>query len=201
MKNVRNSTGDSTVVCIPLGRLDASHGATKTTPFFPALCNKSYGYILVAMIFMRIEFCILTCSSLFKKHHQLLTRLSIEFSYSHQLGKTYTQEKYPYLLSKFTLVHVFLSPPSVGLTESVWGRHWLLLKELSLPVLFHQELLAQTNAGFIDSPWVEGQLTVAIHVRPLSIWRIPWRCFTLLKHADVVKTTQGFTSSASFLCF
>lgn len=101
------------------GRLDASHGATKTTPFFPALCNKSYGYILVAMIFMRIEFCILTCSSLFKKHYQLLTRLSIVFSYSHQLGKTFTQEKYPYLLSKFTLVHVFLSPPSVGLTESV----------------------------------------------------------------------------------
>lgn len=98
-------------------------------------------------------------------------------------------------------IYSYISPPSVGLTESIWGRHWLLLKELSLPVLFHQELSAKTNAGCIGSPWEEGQLTVAIHSRPFSIWGILRRCFTLLKHADFIKTTQGFTSSAWFLCF
>lgn len=184
------------------GRLDVSHGATKTTPFFPTLHNKSYGYILVAMIFMRIEFCLLTCSSHFKKHINCLHVYALCFHIVISWGKLlHRKNTHTSSVSLLWFIYSYISPPSVGLTESIWGWHRLLLKELSLPVLFHQELLAKTNAGFIDSPWVEGWLTVAIPLRPLSIWRIPWRCFTLLKHADFVKTTQGFTSSAWFLCF
>lgn len=184
------------------GRLDVSHRATKTTPFFPTLRNKSYGYILVAMIFMRIEFCTLTCSSLFKKHINSLHVYSLSVHIVIGWGKL-LHRKNTHTSSESLLWFVYscISPPSVGLTESIWGRPRLLLKALSLPVLFHQELLAKTNAGFIDSPWEEGQLTVAIHSRPFSIWRILRRCFTLLKHADFVESTQGFTSSAWFLCF
>lgn len=87
------------------GRLDVSQGATKTTPFFPTLRNKSYGYILVAMIFMRIEFCILTCSSLFKKHINGLHIYPLSFHIVIGWGKLLHRKN---THSKFTLVHIFL---------------------------------------------------------------------------------------------
>lgn len=54
------------------------------------------------------------------------------------------------------------------------------------------------NAEFIDSPWLEGQLTIAIHVRPFHLAHY-MQVFILLKHTDLLKMSPDLFSLISLL--